>query len=63
MTASTRTTGNDPEAERAQALRKRAAQGDKAAQAQLDAGENTPFGGDEVMPHDPGPANAPPDED
>ncbi len=55
--------GTAKEAERAQALRKRAAEGDKDAQAQLDSGENTPFGGDEVMPHDPGPANAPPDED
>ena len=55
--------GTAKEAERAQALRKRAAEGDKDAKAQLDSGENTPFGGDEVMPHDPGPANAPPDED
>ena len=49
--------GTAKEAERAQELRRRAAQGDEAAKEKLDTGDNTPFGGDETLPHDPGPAD------
>ena len=51
--------GTAKEAERAQALRKRAAEGDKEAAAELTHGENTP---DRSIaePHDPGNAGPPP---
>ncbi len=46
--------GTAKEAERAQALRKKAAAGDQAAKEKLDEGDSTPFGGDAVLPRDPG---------
>ncbi len=45
--------GTAKEAERAQALRKRAALGDKEAAAELQHGENTP-NASVTEPHDPG---------
>ena len=51
--------GTAKEAERAQALRKRAALGDKAAAAELQRGENTPDSS-VSEPHDPSSAGTPP---
>ena len=51
--------GTAKEAERAQALRRRAAEGDKAAAEELSRGENTP-NASVAEPHDPGNAGVPP---
>ncbi len=51
--------GTAKEAERAQALRKRAADGDKQAAEELTHGENTPDRS-VTEPHDPGNAGFPP---
>lgn len=51
--------GTAKEAERAQALRRRAAQGDQEAIAELNRGENTPDGS-RAVPHDPGNAGQTP---
>ncbi len=51
--------GTAKEAERAQALRHRAAQGDQEAAAELRRGENAP-GPEKAEPHDPGTSPAKP---
>ena len=50
--------GTAKEAERAQALRRRAAEGDEAAAAELRRGENAPDPA-RAEPHDPGPPAKP----